>query len=118
MRDNLPKIPRRNECAILNLQTSDLPGSHWVAYVKHTNKRFITKNDDDAVNKRFIVKNNGSETIYFDSFGNIMPPKELIDYLGPNIKYNYDSFQNYNTIICGHLCLLFLHKYCKEIFQK
>lgn len=95
MRDNLPKIPRRNECAIVNLQTTKENGSHWVTYIKH-----------------------GSNIIYFDSFGDLQPPKELIAYLGSNIKYNYDSFQNYNTIICGHLCLLFLYRCCKEYYFK
>lgn len=104
MRDTLPTKPKRNECAIFNLQTSNDNGSHWVTYIKHQNKQFIQKD--------------GAAVIYFDSFGNLAPPQELIAYLGPNIKYNHDSFQNYNTIICGHLCLLFLYKYCNEIFMK
>lgn len=97
MRDNLPKKPLHNECGILNLQTTKEDGSHWVAYIKY--------NQDGSDFK-----------VYFDSFGNLRPPKELVTYLGPNIQYNYDSFQNYNTVICGHLCLIFLYKYCNEIF--
>lgn len=75
-------------------------GSHWVAYVKHKNS--------DGINI----------TIYFDSFGNLKPPKELVNYLGPKICYNYDTFQNYNTVICGHLCLIFLYEYWKDIYIK
>lgn len=105
MRDNLPTKSKRNECAILNLQTTNESGSHWVAYIKHQNKKFIRKYG-------------GANIIYFDGFGNLGPPQELIAYLGDNIKYNHDSFQNYNTVICGHLCLLFLYKYCNEIFIK
>lgn len=105
MRDSLPAKPKRNVCAILNLQTSDEDGSHWVTYIKHKNQKYKKRNG-------------GTNIIYFDSFGDLRPPQELIDYLGPNIMYNHDSFQDYNTIICGHLCLLFLYKYCKEIFLK
>ena len=32
MRDELPKIPRLQECGIVNFNTSSEPGSHWVAY--------------------------------------------------------------------------------------
>lgn len=101
MRDNLPKKPRRNECGILNLQTTKEDGSHWVTYFKHSGS------------------GGGSDIIYyFDSYGNLSPPKELVAYLGHNIQYNHDTFQNYNTVICGHLCLLFLYECCKEIYFK
>lgn len=88
MRDNLPnENPFQNECAILNLDTSDGMGTHWVAYCKI-----------DSV------------AYYFDSYGNLPPPVELIHYLGSDIKiyYNYLHFQEYGTVICGHLCILFL----------
>lgn len=89
MRDNLPEFPRRIECAVVNLDSFKGHGTHWVAYYK-----------------------NGSSVNYFDSFGNLKPPLELTNYFnkkGPlNIKYNYDRFQNYNQINCGHLCLEFL----------
>lgn len=104
MRDTLPTKSKRNECAILNLQTSKENGSHWVTYIKHNNRKFI--------------KQHGTNVIYFNSFGNLLPPQEIIDYLGSNIMYNHDSFQDYNTVICGHLCLLFLYKYCKKFFVK
>lgn len=95
MRDSLPIKPKRNECGILNLQTSDEDGSHWVTYIKH-----------------------GDDSIYYNSYGNLSPPQELIDYLGSNIKYNYEAFQSYDTVICGHLCLIFLYENCKKIFLK
>lgn len=89
MRDTLPYTPRYKECAIFNLDTSNNPGTHWVAYVK---------------------KNNS--TLYFDSFGGLKPPKELSFYLGRDVKitYNTNSYQKYNQITCGHLCLEFLYK--------
>lgn len=87
MRNDLPKSgPRKNESAIINLDDKDGPGTHWVAYKKRT---------DDVT--------------YFDSFGDLQPPQDLIKYLNVgSIKYNYVKYQDYNTIICGHLCLKFL----------
>lgn len=86
MRDNLPKKPWKKECGIINLDGMEGPGTHWVAY-----------------------KTNGRKSIYFDSFGNLPPPQELVRYLsGSIIEYNYISYQDYDTYICGHLCLEFL----------
>ena len=63
MRNDLPKTgPRRNESAIVNLDDSHRPGTHWCAYR----------------NKRYHVT-------YFDTFGNLRPPSELIDYLGAGV---------------------------------
>lgn len=87
MRDNLPKHPWKHECAIVNLDTSRGSGTHWIAYWKR-----------------------GNDVEYFDSFGNLKPPLELIEYLGRNctIYYNRVPFQEFNTVICGHLCIQFL----------
>lgn len=92
MRDDLPKKPYRNECAIVNLDSIDGPGTHWVAYWKR----------NDSV-------------YYYDSFGDLPPPIELINYFGrgASIYYNYVKYQNYNSFICGHLCLTFLHNFNK-----
>ena len=57
MRDSLPKKPLINESAIVNLDSTSGPGTHWVCYKKRKNK----------------VK-------YLDSFGNLKPPNELIKY--------------------------------------
>lgn len=89
MRDALPSKPHTNECAIINLDASTGPGTHWVAYVKR-----------------------GNSIEYYDSFG-VAPPTELIQYFGKNsvIIYSYEQQQKLNQVICGHLCLRFLHKY-------
>lgn len=92
MLDELPKRPRRNECGIINLDSSTGSGTHWVAYHKK-----------------------GTNIEYFDSFGNLQPPKELLNYLGDNIMYNYEAYQNYNSVNCGHLCLKFLYKRSKTV---
>lgn len=87
MRDNLPKKPYKNECGIVNLDISSGLGTHWVAYFK---------------------KDKNAE--YFDSFGNLQPPLEILKYLGNNLKYNYNRYQNYNSFNCGHLCVKFLYE--------
>lgn len=84
--------PLKNESAILNLNTSNKPGSHWVCYLKRNNQ----------VN-------------YFDSFGNLKPPLELVQYLkNCTIFYNHDRYQHL-SYDCGHQCLLFL--YNKNIYK-
>lgn len=87
MRNALPYKPNLNECAIINLDDKDGRGTHWVAYVKRAKK-----------------------VHYFDSFGDLRPPQELIDYFGKGTKvfYNNQRLQNYNTFVCGHLSLKFL----------
>lgn len=92
MRDNLPRKPWKRECGIVNLDSSSGPGSHWTAYYKTLNK------------------NGKSYVEYFDSFGNLKPPIEIINYLGNSINYNHTQYQMYNTVNCGHLCLEFLCK--------
>lgn len=88
MRNCLPKTVWNKECAIINLDDKDGPGTHWTAYIK-----------------------NGIHVWYFDSFGNLPPPKELQRYLrGSKIQYNHDRLQQLNSFNCGHLCLEFLYK--------
>lgn len=86
MKDNLPLKPHTNESGFLNLDRMSGSGTHWTAYYKK-----------------------GKRIVYFDSFGDLQPPKELVRYLGNNIKYNEESYQTYDTFICGHLCLIFLY---------
>jgi len=87
MRDNLPKKIWVNETGIVNLDSSIGPGTHWVCYKKL-----------------------GDIVYYFDSFGNLPPPVELRKYFNSATKilFNYERFQDYNTSVCGHLCLEFL----------
>lgn len=92
MRATLPRKPKRNESAIINLDSVESAGTHWVAYVKKGN----------------VIK-------YFDSFGNLRPPMEVIRYFNKNpktiITYNYERLQHYNSAICGQLCVRFLMKH-------
>lgn len=87
MKDTLPRTqPYAKERAIVNLDSYRNQGTHWCAYRKNKSKVF-----------------------WFDSFGAIPPPKEIVSYFrGNDIIYNHDAFQTYNSFLCGHLCLLFL----------
>lgn len=88
MRNALPSSkPLVNESAILNLDDKNGTGTHWTCYFKK-----------------------GETVWYFDSFGNLRPPKELFDYLNVSkIYYNYERYQDFNSFVCGHLCLQFLY---------
>lgn len=93
MKNKLPNKILKYECGIVNLDDSSGNGTHWTAYVKK---------DKDI--------------IYFDSYGNLRPPLELISYFNKDgkhnvIKYNYERNQKYNSYNCGHLCLNFLYNY-------
>lgn len=97
MRDTLPKKARKVECGIVNLNTSDQKGSHWVCYYK-----------------------NDLQRIYFDSYGQITPT-EIQNYLKKNnengiavIQRNTDIVQHFNTHVCGHLCLFVLTALTRE----
>ena len=102
MRDELPNRKHIMECGIMDLNTSDQIGSHWVCFVR-----------------------NKKDRIYFDSFGEITP-LELQKYLKtkqefenntPVIKRNTDIVQRVNTHVCGHLCLIVLTWLMREHFN-
>lgn len=88
MRNELPKKSLHKECGIINLDSSENSGTHWVAYVKF-----------------------GNYIEYFDSYGNLKPPNEFIKYIGSDVHYNYDNIQRDHPYNCGHLCLKFLKKF-------
>ena len=104
MRDELPSEPHKQECGIVNFNTSTQPGSHWVAYYK-----------------------DGLKRIYFDSFGQITPI-EIQKYIKTKkefknadavIQRNTDIVQEPNTGICGQLCIYVLEELSKGVkFQE
>lgn len=87
MKDELPNQIRINETGVVNLDNTNGPGTHWVCYKKL-----------------------GNIVYYYDSFGNLPPPKELLHYFrkAHHVYYNYGRQQPWDTSICGHLCLEFL----------
>ena len=91
MRDTLH--PYSVECDIVNLNTSNQAGRHWVCYYRNKNNR-----------------------IYFDSYGQLTP-SEIERYLKTGsefdrgkevIQRNTVIVQTSNTSVCGHLCLFVL----------
>lgn len=94
MRDNLPNgKPWKKECMIVNHDSIKNIGTHWTCFVKINGNAY-----------------------YFDSFGKLAPPIELITYLGSEtqIFYNYERYQKFHSVICGHLCLRFLYEFYKN----
>lgn len=86
--DTLPSKPWTKESCIVNLCLSHQEGSHWVCFEKK-----------------------GQTVRYFNSFGNLRPPREIAKYLKDcKIFYNRIKHQNYSQRICGQLCVLFLKK--------
>jgi len=84
LRDTLPKKPKRNECAIINLDDTSGDGTHGVAWFKRGDKKW-----------------------YFASFG-LPPPTELNDYLDGDVFYPTEQIQPRQEVFCGHLCLFVL----------
>lgn len=85
------KKPKTRECWIINHGSSSTDGTHWTALAK-----------------------NGNTAFYFDSFGKLPPPFEITDYLSKSsvhLYYNAKKYQSYGSVICGHLCLKFLHDF-------
>lgn len=96
MRDTLSKKmkPKIRECWIINHGSSHTDGTHWTALAKNRNLAF-----------------------YFDSFGKLPPPFEVTDYLSKtsvHLYYNANNYQSYGSVICGHLCLKFLHNFWQQ----
>lgn len=83
----LKKPPKRQECWILNHGRSETEGTHWTALAKNYNTAY-----------------------YFDSFGKLPPPLEVLAHLNNNTQlfYNVKRYQKYGTVICGHLTIKFL----------
>jgi len=83
MKDELPAVPWTNECGILNLNNSNQSGSH------------------------------DKKKVYFDSYGDSIPIKEIVNDLGKDsLYYTTEQLQNYtDPPICGHLCLDFIKNY-------
>lgn len=90
MLDTLPDRIFCNERGIVNLDSIEGEGSHWVAYNKQKQNIY-----------------------YFDAIGGLQPPLSLVKYFktqSPHVKiyYNLDRLQKVDSYVCGHLCLLFL----------
>ena len=85
MRDALPKQVRNVEAGIMNLDTMEGLGTHWVCYYKENNICY-----------------------YFDSYG-LFPPKEFDEYVKCDILLNTYNIQKEKEYICGQLCIYVLY---------
>lgn len=82
--NELPAKPWVNESGIVNFGRDR--GTHWTSY-----------------NKR------GRDVEYFDSFGAVPPPPELVRYFkGCELTYNALAHQTYDQQNCGQLSVRFL----------
>uniref|UniRef100_A0ABD2VUF9 Ubiquitin-like protease family profile domain-containing protein n=1 Tax=Trichogramma kaykai TaxID=54128 RepID=A0ABD2VUF9_9HYME len=93
--DRVPRNVSLPACLIINCDTSDQPGSHWIAL-------YIDKY---------------ASGIYFDSFG--LPPtnthhKERIHRICKKIIYNYKCLQSLDSAVCGEYCIFFLYHISKN----
>lgn len=82
MRYTLPDKPRDIEFGVISLDSMLSNRTHWVCYYK-----------------------SGKKVIYFDSYSDARPPKELVEYLQvKELWYNTDNIQIYDDPpICGHM---------------
>lgn len=93
MKDHIKDLPDTPKFfCIVNYDTSDKSGSHWVAIIKDKNLVF-----------------------YFDSYG-MIPIKEVKNrFPTEKVIYNDYAVQKINSNICGHLCIAFIeHIVVKE----
>jgi hypothetical protein len=91
----LPKVKHFPAALIINLDSSNLPGSHWVAL--------------------YFTKRKCCD--YFDSYGR-KPNISILSYITENTKsytYNNICVQNLWSTNCGQLCLYFLIWRCRQI---
>ena len=67
----------------------------------------------EVIGLHIAKKNN--KVSYFDSFGQLGPFPELVNYLtNCEISYNNFRYQTYNQATCGSLCVLFLKNQLKK----
>ena len=88
MRDELRgRRPAYRKKAIINLDSRRGRGTHWTCYRKR-----------------------GDKVSYFDPFGSLPPPQELMEYWGRGVQvtYNRRRYQSYDLKKCGYLCVRFL----------
>lgn len=76
------KKTKVKECGVVNVDKSENIGRHSICYRKDKDVQYV-----------------------FDSYGDV-PTKPLIQYLViENLIYNDNCIQDFNSVICGHLCV-------------
>ena len=82
-----PELTSRPQCMIINLDPSNLPGSHWVAVCLHKTRA-----------KHKVLE-------YFDSYGSLAP--EFQTPPGWKLRYSLHALQAAFSSVCGHYCVYF-----------
>src|SRR6266487_642741 len=93
-RDILPKQMLKMECGIINSDTMNGVGTHWLAYFNDPKSNYVE---------------------FFNSFG-IPPGKEILIYLessGKDIIYNSSQIQSNDSVLCGYYCVHFIKERSK-----
>ncbi len=88
MRDELPAVLKEG-CYIINLDHSSRAGTHWVA-----------------------LRVEAGHSLYCDSYG-LPPPEEVqkaVQQRQYPIIYSVRQIQALNSVMCGYICLYFLHQ--------
>ena len=86
--DTLPITPHPQSTYICNLDSSDKPGTHWIAF-------FVPKDDDEPVE-------------YFDSYGFPAPPLLFDGFLRDTYVFNTRCLQHLASAVCGQYCLFYI----------
>ena len=94
-RNNLPNKIKKGAYAI-NLDEYENTGTHWVSLF---------------VKLKYMTEPSSSErTVYFDSFGIELIPKEINKFIGDKkIKASIFRIQAYASIMCGYFCIEFIN---------
>ena len=93
-KDNLPKQLPANSCCVVNLQDSDEGGSHWTI----------------IINKRGEKHN-----LYFDSFGVLFPPQNVLDsFKNKPLICSQKRVQRDNSILCGYYSIRLANDILKQ----
>jgi len=91
MIDELPKRIKKNQVGVINLDTSDGQGTHFVAYANYANQKYC---------------------MYFDSYGFPIPElvKKFLTTSKKELQYNDNEVQKWGTSSCGYFCLYWLNQ--------
>lgn len=95
--DQLPeKMTQYPACFVCNVDPSEKPGSHWVAF--------------------YLPSSDSVE--FFDSYGNaptfFQGPISDFTYTFSDVMYNPLSLQSHVTAVCGQFCVYFLYARCRD----
>ena len=96
--DRLPPVNRYPQAFIINSDTSDQSGTHWLACYFDQDKR----------------------AEFFDSFGQAPAAyghyfKTFIDDNSVSCTYNTTCLQSMNTTVCGQYCIFYLVHRCRNV---